>query len=167
MPKDENCEKIKSELKRIRTLVTTWLYGISKVGGEGDASTVAVIRQAQEEAIRRWLNSLGISLPKVKDALEACRYYVRLMDRTGLMSGRKFTFEKKAQRIFCRVKNPCIYGEICSALVDDGFEPMCLRTWPFVFAIREMTGKEYDSEAIKVVPSYECIIELWPVEKKD
>jgi hypothetical protein len=155
----ELCRELEKKNKTLSIIFDTWLYGLSKIGGENRDS----VKQIQAEAVRHWLfDMLRLKIPKTKDPIKACRFYIGVMDKEGLMKKEAFVFSKQGQKIMCEIKAPCVYNTICKKLLDEGVQPLCLRTQPFITVIEEATGKLFDGELTKINPERACVVELNP-----
>jgi hypothetical protein len=161
----ERYEELRKTCGRTITIMDAWLYGLSKWAGESEGADFRALQSIQSEAVHYWLHDLlHLELKKAKTPFDACRKYLALMDKNGLMLKANFRFKKKGEKLIFTIRNPCIYGNICAAIVDEGAEPLCLRSEPFVVAIKEMAKKQYKTEAVDVEPTSRCIIEFWPVK---
>jgi|GEM_PF-2552348 len=141
--------------------LNAWVYAIAKTGYLHGIQDV-LFRETENESAYIYFRMRNLKVPKSKNALEACKTYISLLDKEGFLRKEDFKFQEKNGKVYVTIGGKCPYKMACEMMYRDGIPVVCARAASFSVATDLGLGKMYGTVVEKFKPDEKCkvVVEL-------
>ncbi|MFQ6052130.1 MAG: hypothetical protein ACE5K4_10615 [Candidatus Hydrothermarchaeota archaeon] len=146
-------------LEGVLNVMNAWIWGIANAGKQL-GNLKLYFHLVESEGVKIYLKKRGLRLDPTDDPTNACRDYVEIFDKEGLLDKDDFEIKKENDTVHIKVGGKCPYRQACTWMKESNIPIQCGRAVPFCVAIELACDKDYRHE-LKIFGE-ECEILLKP-----